>query len=306
MQVTSLAGGVGAAKLLVGLERVLAPGRLTAVVNTADDALCYGVHVSPDVDIVTYWLAGIADVDRGWGIRGDTWHVLAGLERLGVETWFRLGDRDFATCVYRTERLQEGVTLSAATDEVRRALGVRSHLLPMSDDPVRTRLWTSDGSRLDFQQYFVREGTRPDVTRIEYWGADDAKPAPGVIDSIERADAVVVCPSNPFLSIGPILALPDVREALVGHPRVIAVSPIVRGVALKGPADRLLARLLGESSAAAVARLYRDFCDIFVADSSDREQTDRLEGTGIRTVALDTIMKDPAASERLARAIVQL
>ncbi len=306
MQVTSLAGGVGAAKLLVGLERALAPDRLTAVVNTADDTVCYGVHVSPDIDIVTYWLADIADVERGWGIRGDTFQVLDGLERLGVATWFRLGDRDFATCVYRTERLQEGVTLSTATDDIRRALGVRSHLLPMSHDPVRTRLWTSDGRRLDFQQYFVREGTRPDVTRIEYVGADDAKPAPGVIDAIERADAVVVCPSNPLLSIGPILALPDVREALVAHPRVVAVTPIVRGVALKGPADRLLARLVGESSASAAARLYRDFCDIFVVDSSDREEMGRVEGTGVSTVALDTIMKDLAASERLARAILQL
>jgi LPPG:FO 2-phospho-L-lactate transferase len=302
MKVTALAGGVGGAKLLVGLQR--ATDDLTAIVNTADDAVIYDVHVSPDVDIVTYWLAGIADTDRGWGIRGDTFEVIEALGRLGNEVWFRLGDRDLATCLFRTERLRAGDTLSAATDTVRRALEVPTTILPMSDEVVSTRLVTADRRTLEFQQYFVAERQEPEIVEVRFAGIADAKPAPGVIESLEAADKVILCPSNPVVSIGPILALPEVREVLKAHPSVVAVSPIVRGAPLKGPADKLLRTIGAKVSASGVAALYQDFVDLFVVDSSDPEEIDRVEALGIRAAGLDTIMSDQAASERLARALL--
>jgi LPPG:FO 2-phospho-L-lactate transferase len=305
-RVTALAGGVGAAKLLVGLQDAVRDGELTAIVNTGDDATIYGVHVSPDLDIVTYWLAGIADVERGWGIRDDTFTVVEALARLGVETWFRLGDRDFATCLHRTQRLRQGATLSEITDGTRRALGVGCRIVPMSDDAVATKVSTSDGRVLEFQEYFVKERAKPTVVGVRLEGAQDARPAPGALDAIERADRVIVCPSNPILSIGPILEIEGIRHALRHHPCVIAITPIVGGLALKGPADRLLEGLTGESSAAAVAALYRDFCDAFVVDESDRDQIDVVNEMGIRVAALDTLMTDGRASERLAAAALAL
>ena len=305
MRVAAVAGGVGGAKLLVGLQRV-AGADLTAIVNTADDAEIYGVHVSPDVDIVTYWLAGIADTKRGWGIDGDTFTVVDSLAQLGAQTWFRLGDRDLATCLYRTERLRVGEALSSVTRDVAAALGVVASVVPMSDDPVRTRVTTEAGDTLEFQEYFVREETRPVVKQVLFAGIEGAKPAPGVVEAIQVADLVVVCPSNPIVSIGPILALPGVRDALREHAHVLAVTPIVRGAALKGPADRLMASLGSESSASGVARLYADFCDVFVVDVSDTAEKQRVETLGIRSATLDTIMSDHDASERLARALIDL
>jgi LPPG:FO 2-phospho-L-lactate transferase len=305
MRVAALAGGVGGAKLLVGLQRAV--GReLAAIVNTADDDEIYGVHVSPDVDIVTYWLAGIADTRRGWGIEGDTSTVVDALAELGMEAWFRLGDRDLATCLYRTERLRAGESLSAITRDVGAALGVVSSVLPMSDDRVRTQVTTRQGEVLAFQEYFVREKTAPEVTQVLFAGIEGAKPAPGVVEAIHESDVVVICPSNPILSVGPILALPGVRDALREHERVIAVTPIVAGAALKGPAARLLSSLASEASASGVARLYADFCDTFVVDSSDRSEAEPVDALGIRPVLLDTIMSDHEASEALARAVIRL
>ncbi|HEX2241555.1 MAG TPA: 2-phospho-L-lactate transferase CofD family protein, partial [Actinomycetota bacterium] len=212
MRVAALAGGVGGAKLLVGLDTALPRGQLTAIVNTGDDATIYGVHVSPDVDIVTYWLAGLADTQRGWGLKNDTFNLIEGLARLGHDTWFRLGDRDFATCLHRTQLLRAGATLTSVTDEIRRALDVRAVVLPMSDDRAPTLLETRDGRILEFQQYFVKEKTEPEIAAVRL--PQDAKPAPGVLDAIVNADVVVLCPSNPFVSIAPILALPGVRAAL--------------------------------------------------------------------------------------------
>jgi LPPG:FO 2-phospho-L-lactate transferase len=306
VRVTALAGGVGGAKLLVGLQHVLSAGKLTAIVNTGDDAHVYGVHVSPDVDIVTYWLAGVADVDRGWGIRDDSFRVVEALERLGAETWFRLGDRDLATCILRTQQEIAGATLSEITDEIRRALGVPTRILPATDDSVRTTIDCSDGRVLGFQEYFVRERTEPDVAAVRFDGAERARPAPGVLDAIRRADRVVVCPSNPVLSIAPILAVPGVRDALRGRSGVVAVTPIVAGRALKGPADRLLLGMFGESSATGVARLYRDFCDTFVLDAADDADRRVIEALGLDAAALDTIMGDEAASARLAAEVVDL
>jgi LPPG:FO 2-phospho-L-lactate transferase len=304
MKVAALAGGVGGAKLLVGLQRALAPGELTAVVNTGDDAEVYGVRVSPDVDIVTYWLAGVADTERGWGLRNDTFTVVETLRSLGMEAWFGLGDRDLATCILRTQRLRAGLTLSAATDEIRTALGIPTIVLPMTDADVRTKVAVADGRVLDFQEYFVKERHRPRVREVYFTGIEDAKPAPGVIESIEQAEVVAVCPSNPLLSIGPILALTGVREALRRHPRVVAVSPIVRGAALKGPADSMLADLGHGATAAGVAGLYADFCDIFAVDSSDGDQVEAVLRAGPRPLATDTIMDDAEASERLARVLL--
>ena len=304
MRVTGLAGGVGGAKLLVGLQRALRPGALTAVVNTGDDARMYGLYVSPDVDIVTYRLAGLSDLEKGWGVAGDTSAVLESLARLGAETWFRLGDRDLATCLYRSERLSAGVSLSVITDDVRRSLGVPTSILPMTDDPVRTKVVLADGRTLDFQSYFVKERHEPAVSEVFFDGIDTAIPAPGVLDAIRDADLVVVCPSNPILSVAPILGLPGLREALRSHPRVVAVTPIVGGAALKGPADRMLADLGSESSASGVASLYSDLCDAFVVDSTDTTEAEKVAALDMEVIVADTIMDDEAASLRVAREVL--
>ena len=300
MRVTALAGGVGGAKLLVGLDRVLPSSDLTAIVNVGDDAEIYGVRVSPDVDIVTYWLADLVDAERGWGLKGDTFSVVDALGDLGGKNWFRLGDRDLATCLYRTTRLAEGAALSHVTEEIAESLGVKTRILPASDDPVRTHVVTSDERVLPFQEYFVKEHTTPEVTEVRYEGIDEAKPAPGVLDAIFDSDVIVLCPSNPYLSIAPVVGLPGVRDALVAHPLVVAVSPIVGGRALKGPADRLLKSLGGEARASWVARLYKDFCDVFVLDATDQDELDPVSREGPRPVAMDTIMSDRDASARLA------
>ena len=304
MNVTALAGGVGGAKLLVGLDRALAEGELTAVVNTGDDAVIYGVHVSPDVDIVTYWLAGVADTARGWGLRDDTFVVVEALRSLGSDAWFLLGDRDFATCLHRTQRLAEGATMAQIADEIRRRLGVRARVLPATDDELRTRIVTRDGRTLEFQEYFVRERQEPEVAGVIYVG--DAKPAPGVMETVVEADVVIVCPSNPLLSIGPMLTLPGLRDALRAHPKVIAVTPIIRGEALKGPAARILESMGIGRSAAGVARLYADFTDLFVIDSTDREQQAPVGELGLRSVTLETMMTDESESERLSRELLAL
>lgn len=302
MRVTGLAGGVGGAKMLEGLSRVV--DDLTAVVNTGDDAKIYGVHVSPDVDIVTYRLAGIADTEKGWGIKDDTFHAVEAFGLLGQENWFRLGDRDLGTCLVRTEKMEEGASLSAVTDGIRRALGVTVRILPMTDDPVATRLVTQDGQTLEFQEYFVKLKHEPAIAEVRLAGISEAKPAPGVLDALRGADAIVVCPSNPLISIGPILALPEVRESLREHDKVIAVSPIVGGKALKGPADALLRSTGSEASALGVARLYSDFVDLFVIDETDSDEVEAIRGSGIEAVALDTIMTDASAAERLAQALL--
>jgi LPPG:FO 2-phospho-L-lactate transferase len=306
MKVTALAGGVGGAKLLIGLQAVVEPSDLTAVVNTADDAEIYGVHVSPDVDIVTYWLAGLADRGRGWGLEGDTFTIVAALAKLGVDAWFKLGDRDFATCLYRTNRLREGAALSDVTAEVAQRLGVATCILPMSNHPVRTLLTTADRRQLKFQEYFVKERTEPEVVAVEFAGIAEASPGLGVIEAIEGADRVVVCPSNPIVSIGPILGIAGVRDALRKHPSVVAVSPIIRGAALKGPADRLLTSLGFRSTASGVAELYRDLCDTFVLDDTDAAEAGKIEAAGMSAAVTGTIMSDDASSAALAATVLEL
>jgi len=290
--------------MLVGLERVVGGDHLTAIVNTADDATIYGVHVSPDVDIVTYWLAGIADTHRGWGIRGDTTTVIDALRELGVNAWFALGDRDLATCLRRTEMLRQGMDLTSVTAEICHSFGVATTVLPMSDLPVRTMIVTADGRTLEFQEYFVKERTEPEVAEIRIETTEGRDPGSGVLEAIRGSDAVIVCPSNPLLSIDPILSLTGTREALLEHPNVIAITPIIGGRALKGPADRLLKASVGEASASAVARHYGDLVDSFVVDASDPEEAAKVGSLGVRCLQLDTIMRDHQASERLARQIL--
>ncbi|HTM49121.1 MAG TPA: 2-phospho-L-lactate transferase [Bryobacteraceae bacterium] len=300
--VVALAGGVGAARFLDGLARVMDPGRLCIVGNTADDTEMYGLHISPDLDTVAYTLAGLANPEHGWGLEGDTFHCLDALRSLGADAWFQLGDRDFATHLYRTARLRAGATLTQVTRELCASWGVRPALLPMSDDPVRTRVKTRHGT-LDFQTYFVRRGARDTVLGIDFRGALQARPAPGLLQAIRNAARVILCPSNPIISIGPILAVPGIREALrKSAAPVVAISPIVGGKALKGPAARMMKSLGLRVSATGVAELYRDFLHAMLLDRADERLAPAIEKLGIRAVVTDTIMTGLARKKALARA----
>lgn len=295
-----LAGGVGAAKFLRGLIRIADPSALTIVVNTGDDERFFGLAVSPDLDTVGYTLAGIANPRTGWGVRADTFACLGALARFYDAPWFRLGDRDLATHLYRTERLARGATLSAVTTEICARLGVRARVLPMSDDPVRTVLETSEG-RLSFQQYLVARRARPRVTAVHYRGAARARPAPGVLAAIRRAALVIIAPSNPFLSIGPILALPGVRRALAARRGpVAAISPLVGGRAVNGPLTRLLRRAGLPASSCGIATVYRPFLDALVIDRRDRRDAPALAALGCRAITADTLFTTPARAARAA------
>ncbi len=303
--ITVLAGGVGAAKFLEGLAAVMPQEEITVIVNTGDDAIFHGLHVSPDIDTVIYTLAGLADRERGWGLRDETYQCLDALGKLGEETWFTIGDRDLATHLYRTRRLREGALLSEVTAELVQLHNLRLKILPMSDDPAPTLLNTSEGV-LSFQEYFVRLRQQPEVLAVDLSAAAQARPAPGVIEAIERARAVIVAPSNPIISIGPILAVQDVREALVDtKARVAAISPIIGGKAMKGPADRMLASLGHESSATAVAKIYADFLDAFFLDCQDVLLQAYVERYGMRVVVANTFMSSAIAKENLARVVLE-
>jgi LPPG:FO 2-phospho-L-lactate transferase len=300
MKVCALAGGVGGAKLASGLQDVLAPGDLSVVVNTADDFDLWGLHICPDLDTVVYTLAGISNPDTGWGIADESFETLNMLESYGEETWFKLGDRDLATHILRTSRMHSGETITEVTVGLSVALGVESAVLPMSDDPVSTVLDTTEG-RLDFQEYFVRRGQRDEVLGIELRGIQDAGPTERVLAALSDADAIVLCPSNPVVSVGPILALPGITEALASAsaPKV-AVSPIVGGRALKGPADRMLASLGHEVSATGVARMYAGLVDGMVVDRTDEGERAGIEALGMRVLTTGSVMRDTEDRARLA------
>jgi LPPG:FO 2-phospho-L-lactate transferase len=307
VSVVALAGGVGAARFLRGLVEVVPPQQVTAVVNTGDDAVFYGVHVSPDLDIVTYTLADRVDRERGYGLEGDSFHSVDALGALGHETWFRLGDRDLATCLHRSLRLREGAGLAAATDEVRRAFGVEARIVPMSEDPCPTYVQLGGGRRVHFEEYLARDGAPDDVQGVDLSAARAARPTPGLCELLATADVVLVCPSNPVVSIGPILEVPGIRKALAGSDApIVAVSPIVGGAPIKGPADRLLRGIGVEVSARGVAGLYGDWISGFVLDRRDAEQAGDVEALGLRALAVDTIMRDRAAAARLAKAALGL
>ena len=300
--VVALAGGVGGAKLAHGLQAHL-DDRLTVVVNTGDDLERHGLLVMPDHDTVMYTLAGVANRELGWGIEGETFASAEMLARYGEPTWFRLGDRDLATHITRTARLRSGAGLTSVCLGLQRSLGVRAAILPMSDDPVRTDVRTDEGW-LEFQDYFVGRHQEPDVHEVRFRGAELAKAAPGVAEAIEAAGAIVIAPSNPIVSVGPILAIAEIRRALeqarARGIRIAAVSGIVGGKALKGPADRMLASLGHESSALSVARIYADIATDFVLDGIDAELAPAIEGLGLRSHVTDTIMTDDASRARLA------
>ncbi|MCC6764818.1 MAG: 2-phospho-L-lactate transferase [Deltaproteobacteria bacterium] len=304
-QLTVLAGGVGAAKFLRGLIQSTDPASLTIIVNTADDDRFFGLAVSPDLDTITYTLAGLAPRRRGWGLAGDRFRCLEALGRLyDGAGWFRLGDRDLATHIYRTDRLAAGASLSVVTAELATAFGVVSRVLPMTDQPVRTVLETDRG-RLSFQRYLVANRARPIVRGIRYRGAATARPAPGVLRAIRDARAVIIAPSNPFLSIGPMLALPGIRAALSARRGpVAAVSPLVRGRAVTGPLARLLRRFGHPVSSVGIARCYRPFLDALVIDRGDRRDAVALEREGCRAVVADTIFSAPRRAVRTSRALL--
>jgi LPPG:FO 2-phospho-L-lactate transferase len=304
--ITALAGGVGASKLLLGLYDVMDPNDLTAIVNTGDDITLHGLKISPDLDIVTYTLAGVIDPAKGWGFRGETFHVLKRLAVFGRVNWFNLGDRDLATHIHRTAMLAEGQSLAEAAESIRTALGVKSRILPMSNEPVPTIIDTDEGA-LHFQEYLVKRRAEPIVRGIRFDGVAAARPGAGVLEAIREADKILVCPSNPLISIGPILAVPGIREALRGRKSdVIAICPIVGGKSLKGPSDKMLAQLGHEPSAHGVGKLYSDFTGTFVIDSVDALQADAIRKLGVRVEVLLTVMKTRAQKRKLARSLLAL
>jgi len=304
-RVVALAGGVGAARFLDGLVRVIPPERVFIIGNTADDAEILGLHISPDLDTVTYTLAGLANPQHGWGLRGDSFRCLEALGRLGADTWFQLGDLDLATHLHRTERLRQGASLSEVTSEIATALKVPSTLVPMSNESVRTRICTASGE-FEFQTYFVKRRARDRVTAIHFEGASDASPAPGLLDAIEHAEAIILCPSNPFISIGPILAVPGIRQALrQRREKVAAISPIVGGRAVKGPAAKMMKSMHLRPSAVEVAKLYVDFTAIFVLDEVDRRESAQVEALGMRPVITNTIMRGLREKKSLARVVAR-
>jgi LPPG:FO 2-phospho-L-lactate transferase len=303
---TALAGGVGAAKFLRGLVDVVSPGDVTVVVNTGDDDQFHGLHVSPDLDSVTYTLADAANPETGWGLADETFRAMDALDRYGALTWFRLGDRDLGTHLYRSARLREGASLTTVTSEITQAWGIGARLLPMSDDRIATRITVraDDGSEeeLAMQDWFVRRRAEPPVVAVRFDGAEGASAAPGVLEALEAAETILVCPSNPVISIGPILAVPGIREVLTRRrDRVVGVSPIIGGRPVRGPADRLMGPLGIEVSCVGVARAYRDFCRVLVIDSVDRADALAIENLGVEAVVADTLMRDARVAAALAR-----
>ena len=304
--ITVLAGGVGAARMLAGLLQVVDPAELTAVVNTGDDLVLHGLEISPDLDTVTYTLAGAIDPDRGWGLAGETWQAMATLGRYGGEAWFNLGDRDLGTHLFRTARRHAGATLTEVTAEIVAAWELGLRVLPMTDDPVRTMVTVEDEGEIGFQEYFVGRQHAVTVESVRFEGVQRATPAPGVLDALAEAEVVVIAPSNPIVSIGPVLAVPGLREAVVARRAdVVAVSPIIAGAALKGPADAMLAALGHESSAVGIARIYAELAGTLVIDEADAHLADAVEAEGVRCVVAPTIMSSPERAAALGRTVLE-
>ena len=305
-KITALGGGVGASKLLLGFYEVSDPEALTIIVNTGDDVVLHGLRISPDLDIVTYTLAGIVDPAKGWGIRGETFHALKRLAGYERANWFNLGDRDLATHIHRTALLGEGKTLSQAAESIRKALGVKARILPMCDQAVPTFIESNEGS-LHFQEYLVKRRAEPVVKGIRFEGVESSRPAPGVLEAIREADRIIVCPSNPLISIGPILAVPGVREELrVRRKDIFAVCPIVGGKSLKGPSDKMLAQLGHDATAVGVAKLYADFVGTYVIDPVDKAAAPPISVLGMKVAILPTVMKTPGQKRKLAATLLAL
>ncbi|HTK07502.1 MAG TPA: 2-phospho-L-lactate transferase [Ktedonobacteraceae bacterium] len=300
-----LAGGVGAARFLQGVVQVVPQERLTVIANTGDDRVFYGLNVSPDTDIVLYTLAGLVDEKNGWGIRDDTYYTMQQLTAYGNEDWFLLGDRDLATHIHRTNLLRQGKTLSEIADDLRVKLGLNLRIIPMSNEPIATHIQTPAGL-FHFEEYMIQRRSADEVQNVVFVGAEQARPAPGVIDAIKQAEAILIAPSNPIVSIGSILAVPGIHDALhETSGMIVAVSPIVGGAPIKGPADKLMRGLGLDVSAVGVTRCYRDFLDVMVIDQQDAELAGAVEDLGIPCVVTDTIMKDAESKAALARTVLQ-
>jgi LPPG:FO 2-phospho-L-lactate transferase len=304
--IVALTGGTGGAKLVEGLAALLDPAELTIVCNTGDDCVFHGLYISPDIDTITYTLAGLSDTEKGWGIKGDTFTALEQLRRLGNDTWFQLGDKDLATHIMRTRLLNEGRKLSEITDQIRRALGVTATILPMSDKRVETRVQTARGE-MSFQEFFVRQRWAPEVQAVRFDGAEKSCPAPGVLGAIARAEAVIVCPSNPITSIGPILAVPEIRGALekTAAP-VLAVSPIIGKVAVSGPAHKLMSARGFEASPLGVAKSYNSYLDMLVIAQEDHAISRGIDALGVKAFCADIRMNSLADKKRLAAQVLAL
>jgi LPPG:FO 2-phospho-L-lactate transferase len=303
MKVVALAGGVGGAKLADGFYHILNPDDLCVIVNTGDDIDLFGLHISPDLDTVCYTLAGLANPTTGWGLRDETWNVIGAVERLGGPTWFNLGDRDLGTDLERTRRLHAGERLSQVTREFCQAWGIRSRVLPMTDQPVATIVRTQDSGDLTFQEYFVHRRCEPAVSGFYFSGIEAARPAEGVIDAIQAADVVVLCPSNPWVSIDPILSIPGIQES-ISQKIIVAVSPIIGGKAVKGPAAKMFSELGIEPTALAVAQHYRQWLSGFVIDRIDHPQIEEISRWGIMMLETDTLMTTAADRCRLAEEVL--
>ncbi len=296
-----LAGGVGAARFLQGVVQVVPQDQLVVIANTGDDRDFYGLHVSPDIDIVMYTLAGLIDEKNGWGIRDDTFHTMQQLTSYGNEDWFALGDRDLATHIHRTNLLRQGKTFSEITEELRQHFGLQLRILPMSDQPIATHIQTPIGL-IHFEEYLVKRRCSDEVQDVVFVGAQEAKPAPGVLDALKQADAILIAPSNPIVSIGSILAVPGIHDVLhEASGMIVAVSPIVGGAPIKGPADKLMRGMHIDVSAVGVARCYRDFLDVMVIDEQDAQLVEKVEDLGIPAVVINTIMSDSKTKAELAR-----
>ncbi len=300
-KITCLAGGVGAAKFLQGLVKVTSQENVTIIVNTGDDMELYGLQISPDPDIVMYTLAGIVDEEKGWGIRDDTFNCLDMFRKYGLEAWFKLGDKDLATHIIRTQCMKKGLSLGKTTQRLCEALEVKARILPATNDKITPKIFTAKG-KMHFEEYLVKRGAKDNVLDVVMEGVDSACPAPGVVEAICTADGVIICPSNPIVSVGPILSLKGIREALrKTEAKIVAISPIVGGATIKGPADKLMRGLGLEVSAYSVASLYRDFLDVFVIDTIDATEKERIEGLGIKVVVTNTIMRILDDKIRLAK-----
>jgi LPPG:FO 2-phospho-L-lactate transferase len=292
VKVVALSGGVGGAKLALGLNAIIGSDDLTLIANTGDDFRFHGLAVSPDIDTLVYTLSGKNDDVRGWGLAGETWGFMDALGGLGGESWFNLGDHDLAMHVLRTDRLGQGAALSQITDDIRRSLGIAARILPMSDQPAPTIVHTVEHGALPFQRYFVERQAAPTVTGFTFEGIDGARPAPGLLDAIDAAERIIICPSNPFISIDPVLAVPGVRAAVAGAAAsVIAISPIVAGDAIKGPTAKMFRELGVEPSVQAVAERYQDIVDLMIIDDQDAAATSDLQALGMAVVTSNTIMR---------------
>ncbi len=304
--ITALAGGVGASKFLDGLIRVLPPEDVSIIVNTGDDIEMFGLYIAPDLDIVTYTLAGVVNRETGWGLAGDTFHCLDQLLRYTeTERWFNLGDRDLAAHIFRAQQMRAGGTLSEIADRLRTSLGVKSRILPMTDTHTPTTIITDEGE-MHFQEYLVKHRAGPKVTGIRFENIESATPAPGVAEAILRSDAIIICPSNPLISAGPVLAVPGMRDLLrQTKAPVVAISPVVGGASLKGPTDRMLADLGMEVSATQVARLYSDFADVFILDLQDESAKAEIEALGLKVCVTNTVMSGLEEKIALARTALE-